>query len=269
MSFKKFFKTVKKHFKEHTRTLHNPKKMYEHLKNPWKDHFRQYQEFTETTVGKVVFAVVSFYVGGIIAGALSGSGGTAAAAGNTAQTTGLASSGGTAAAETSAALTAATEAGATAAGTAGGAVGGATGVTSGVTSGLIQGAGQAGTQIGTQIGAQTTGGFWSSVGNVAKGISTWAKDNPQLTASIASGISQAATPDELDYLNEQERIKQENLARQNKNLEDAGSVNLGLGGAPQPLRDQYGNRVYNDRGGLLRRRPPNTFAPKTQPQGLI
>ena len=263
MSLKKFLKTVVKHGKEHTKILFDPKAMHEHLKDPLKDHFRQYNEFTETTVGKVVFAVVSFYVGGILSSAISGGGTAASAAGETAG-----QAAGQAAGQTTgqAAQQVLTDAGAQTAGSA------AATQAAAQTTGQVTG--QAAGQVVTDQAAK---GFWSKAVDVAKGIGTWAKENPEVVATVAGGVASMATPDELDIMEAREEQRLADIERKNRNLEQVGQVNLGLGGAPQPLRDKFGNLVYSQGGGLRRdnfggllrqnNRPRNPYQPLQEAPG--
>lgn len=99
-------------------------------------------------------------------------------------------------------------------------------------------------ELGTGMAMSGAGvqapGFLASAGNLigeaATGIASFAKANPMITQMALQGVSAALTPDQIDIMNEQEKIRRSRY----DSLSDVGNVSLGMSGATTPLTSTSG-----------------------------
>lgn len=215
------------------------------LKKIFKGVGKIFRKVVKSPLFKVVMLAAAIYTGGAAMGAWGGGGGAAAAGGAAAggAAAGTAAGTSTAAAASAGAADAGLAGAATEAGTAAGAAGAAEGVAAASVPEISTAAGAAG---GTAIPAATTAANTAAtngfLNNAIKGVGSYVEKNPMASAMMFNAASSALSPDEMDVMREQERIRRDRY----KNMYVPGSV--GASGTSQPLYYENGQPVYGPRG---------------------
>jgi hypothetical protein len=113
----------------------------------------------------------------------------------------------------------------------------------------------AGTAAAEGVTKGIIGKTMAKAGDAAKAVGTFVKDEPMLAYMGMNALSSALSPDEMDIMREQERLRQERedreRARQERNLDVAG-INIGIKPTGRALTDSSGNPVY-DSNGIINR----------------
>jgi len=228
-----------------------------------------FKEITSSTIGKVALLAGAVYLGGAafgywespfasINGAFVSSGETMLGSGVATTSEGVLglseagaaeALGGSAAAGTTAELGLTQTAAANALGT-GTTVGTATplAIPTG-TFGLSEGAAK--TALSSTV---NNGGIISNamkgIGEYAGKAGKWIEANPWQAAMGLNAAASMMSPDKIDLLEEEERLRKERLKEQQRNLL-VGDVDLGVRPGSKILYDNQGNQVYAPEGGII------------------
>lgn len=129
---------------------------------------------------------------------------------------------------------------------------GGSGITSGIASAPV---------FGGAGGAATGGLAWkglinkaiSGVGKVGK----WIEEHPTTSSMVLNAASKAMSPDEIDLLQEEQRLassREDELRRERERNLEVDDITLGVRPSEKRLMDLSGNPVYNNKGIINRAR---------------